>query len=69
MKNHFYMGDNSRTSYGIALVENTQEMPGIIEAAVDLSDDRDAVMNFVEYCNLKKLDVSRLDGAIDSFLQ
>ena len=68
MKNHFYFGSASRTSYGVALMEDADEMPGIIDVVVDLSDDADKVMSFVENCNRKNLDVTELHDAVETFL-
>ena len=69
MKNYFYLGKASRTSYGIALVEDAEEMPGIIDAVVDLCDEKEEVMAFVESCNEKKLDAAKLGDEIDIFLK
>ena len=68
-KNYYYNGKASRTSYGIALMEDAEEMPGVIDAFVDLSDDKEAVAAFVEVCNEKKLEASMLADEIDAFLK
>ena len=69
MKNHFYFGSASRTSYGVALMEDADEMPGVIDAVVDLSDDAEKVMAFVDQCNRKKVGVTNLYDEVDTFLQ
>lgn len=50
-------------------MEDAEEMPGVIDAFVDLSDDKEAVAAFVEVCNEKKLEASMLADEIDAFLK
>ena len=69
MENKFFMGKESRTSYGIALAEEADEMPGIIDAIVDLSDDQESVIEFVKSCNQKNVDAAKLYDEVDNFLK
>ena len=68
-KTHFYMGASSRTSYGISIMEEANEMPGVIESITDISENMQEVNRIVEYCNNAKVSIAELSDIVEIFLK
>ena len=67
-KTHFYIGASSRTSYGISIVEDMEEMPGVIESITDVSENMQEVERIIEYCNNARVSITELSDVIEMFI-
>lgn len=66
-KTTYYNGEHTRTSYGIAVISNEDNVT-ILCAVEDITDERDDLTNLVELCNTEKLEIEHLQNVIDDFL-
>lgn len=56
------------TTYGVALVDCSDEYPIILETVSDLSTDKERVRNFALFCTKLELSIRQLDEAVQDFL-
>ena len=66
-KTTYYNSEHTRTSYGIAVISNEDNVT-ILCAVEDITDERDDLTNLVELCNTEKLEIEHLQNVIDDFL-
>ena len=64
----FVDGENTRTGYGVAAVEECDGVVSVLETFGDLSDDENKVKELVRTCNELELDDCQLGDVIDDFL-
>lgn len=69
-KEVYYIGANSRTSYGIiACADNTDNDTATVIASVhDITADRDSLIEFIQLCNRLELSLIHLRDVICDFL-
>ena len=63
-----YVDETKRTSYGIAVIEEAKETPGIIDVAIDLCDDKARVSAFVDKCNAERIFPTKIYDEVEIFL-
>lgn len=69
-KEIYYLGINSRTSYGIAAYADTTDngTAAVIASLHDITDDRDSLVELVLLCNRLELSLFHLNDVIEDFL-
>ncbi len=66
-KTTYYNGEHTRTSYGIAVISNEDNIT-ILCSIEDITDERDDLTNLVELCNTEKLEIEHLQNVVEDFL-
>ena len=63
----YYNGENTRTSYGIAVI-SVEDNITVLCSIEDITDDRNELFKLVELCNAEELEMEHLQNIVDDFL-
>ena len=68
VQNTYFNGDATRTSFGIAIVEEYDGITTVLESMSDISMEKKAIEELVKYCNEQKLELMHFQDVIMDFL-
>ena len=68
VKNEYIDGENTRVSYGVAVIENCDGTDCVLESISDISSDFGAVETLVNVCNVEELDPIHIEDVVNDFL-
>ena len=68
VKNEYIDGENTRVSYGVAVIENCDGTDYVLESILDISSDFGAVETLVNVCNVEELDPIHIEDVVNDFL-